>query len=274
MNDHAPSPSSEASSPEAPPLAAEPNTGLITLEGNDWLLLDIEGTTCPVSFVAATLFPYASKHLESFLRDSAGRPEMQTLLQEVADAWRADPDPAAALLRDQGHPEAGPLATLPYLQWLIREDRKLAALKELQGLVWERGYARGELLAPLYPDVPGALQRWQANGLGLAVYSSGSVAAQQMLYAHTPAGDLRPLFRHWFDTRTGAKKEPDSYRRIARELDSQASRILFVSDALAELKAADAAGMNVLFSDREGNPERDPGPYRVIRSYAHLNARP
>jgi len=106
------------------------------------------------------------------------------------------------------------------------------------------------------------------------VYSSGSVAAQQMLYAHTPAGDLRPLFRHWFDTRTGAKKDPDSYRRIAQELGSQAGRILFVSDALAELKAADAAGMNVLFSDREGNPERDPGPYRVTRSYVHLNAKP
>jgi len=274
MNDHAPSPSSAAPSPEAPALAAEANTVLITLAGIDWLLLDIEGTTCPVSFVAATLFPYASKHLESFLRDSAGRPEVQILLQEVANAWEADPDPAATLLRDQGHPEAGPLASLPYLQWLIREDRKLAALKQLQGLVWERGYARGELLAPLYPDVPEALRRWQADGLGLAVYSSGSVAAQQMLYAHTPAGDLRPLFRHWFDTRTGAKKDPDSYRRIAQELGSQAGRILFVSDALVELKAADAAGMNVLFSDREGNPERDPGPYKVIRSYAHLNAKP
>lgn len=268
------SPSGAAARPAVPSRAAEPNTSLITVEGIDWLVLDIEGTTCPVSFVAATLFPYASQHLESFLRESAGRPVVHTLLQEVADAWEADPDPTAALLRDQHQSGAGPLATLPYLKWLIREDRKLAPLKELQGLVWERGYARRELLAPLYPDVPAALHRWKASGLGLAVYSSGSVAAQQMLYAHTPAGDLRTLFSHWFDTRTGAKKEPDSYTAIARELGSQVGRILFISDALAELKAADAAGMKVLFSDREGNPELDPGPFRVIHSYAQLHTKP
>jgi len=274
MNHPVPSHSGAASSPEAPRPAGEPNHDRITLEGIDWLVLDIEGTTCPVSFVATTLFPYASEHLEGFLKESADRPEVQTLLQEVVEAWQADPDPAAAALRDQAQSGQGPLIAIPYLQWLIREDRKLPALKELQGLVWERGYARGDLLAPLYSDVPEALRRWQARGLSLAVYSSGSVAAQQMLYAHTPAGDLRPLFRHWFDTRTGAKKEADSYTTIAKELGTEASRILFISDALAELKAADAAGMKVLFSDREGNPERDPGPYRVIHSYAHLNGRP
>lgn len=274
MNDPTAPLSAATSGMESARLPDDPQARSINLEGIQWLVLDIEGTTCPVSFVAATLFPYASKHLESFLRNSAGRPEVQTLLQEVADAWEADPDPAAAELRNHGQTQEGPLATLPYLQWLIREDRKLAALKELQGLVWEQGYARGDLLAPLYPDVPVALRRWQANGIRLAVYSSGSVAAQQMLYAHTPAGDLRPLFRQWFDTRTGAKKEPESYRRITEKLGCDGCHVLFISDALAELKAADAAGMNVLFSDRAGNPEHDPGPYRVIYSYEQLNAKP
>ncbi|MDA7431604.1 acireductone synthase, partial [Synechococcus sp. AH-601-O20] len=31
------------------------------------ILLDIEGTTCPVSFVTETLFPYAKSELKSFL---------------------------------------------------------------------------------------------------------------------------------------------------------------------------------------------------------------
>src|SRR5438552_12400923 len=33
------------------------------------ILLDIEGTTTPVDFVYQTLFPYATRMLESFLRD-------------------------------------------------------------------------------------------------------------------------------------------------------------------------------------------------------------
>ncbi|MCS5691364.1 acireductone synthase [Cyanobium sp. FGCU-6] len=274
MNDPGALTSHQPPSPPTPAGSGAPDTELIALYGLDWLLLDIEGTTCPVSFVAGTLFPYASENLAGFLEESAERPDVQALLQEVIAAWEADPDPAAAALLKQRQPVGAALESLPYLQWLILQDRKLAPLKELQGLVWERGYERGDLLAPLYPDVHGALERWQASGFGLAVYSSGSVAAQQMLYTHTPSGDLRHLFSHWFDTRIGGKKESSSYTRIAKQLCCQPGRILFISDAMAELKAADAAGMKVLFSDREGNPERDPGPFKVIRSYTQLKAIP
>ena len=236
------------------------------------VLLDIEGTTCPVSFVAEVLFPYASAKLGSHLKAHGDEPEVATLVAAVDQAWAEDPHAEAQALRAaQGAGAARAEAVVPYLQGLIARDVKLTPLKDLQGLIWRAGYASGELVAPLFSDVPAALQRWHQAGLVLAVYSSGSVAAQQLLYGHSQAGDLRGLFSHWFDTRTGPKQQSSSYTAIALAMGSAAEQVLFISDSLAELQAAHAAGMAVLFSDRDGNPGRDSGPFERISDYTHLD---
>jgi len=237
------------------------------------VLLDIEGTTCPVDFVAGTLFPYACDRLGEFLRSRGEEPAVRALVAEVERSWQKDPDPRAQALRtDPMATTSTPLtaAVLPYLQWLIRHDRKLTPLKELQGLVWAEGYASGELQAPLFSDVPKALRQWHRDGWVLAVYSSGSIAAQNLLYGFSNAGDLRPLFSHWFDTRWGAKQKSESYATIATEMGVAPASVLFVSDAIAELEAAASAGMQVIFSDREGNPQREAGPYASIDSFSQL----
>jgi enolase-phosphatase E1 len=122
-------------------------------------------------------------------------------------------------------------------------DRKATALKALQGRIWELGYAAGELQASVYDDVTRALARWQSAGRPVAIYSSGSVRAQQLLFANTQAGDLTPRLSAFFDTTTGFKTEPESYRRIAEAMGRPPGGILFVSDVGAELDAARAAGM-------------------------------
>jgi enolase-phosphatase E1 len=301
------------------------------LKGISHLLLDIEGTTCPASFVAEELFPYARRELPAFLRERSHEPQIRELLLETARHWQADPDPAAQMLWQQANQasdgrrirnsepgrmaefhnqevesherglkeiatqaaeslEAQPLLPeavderfleksgvdplLHYLEWLISGDRKVTPLKELQGLIWQQGYANGHLKAPLYPDVTAALKRWHGAGVVLAVYSSGSVTAQRLLYGHSSAGDLQPLFRHWFDTRWGSKKEPQSYQKIASFMACPAEAVLFISDATAELEAAEASGMRVLFSDRDGNPERDPGRFESISTYTSLELQP
>jgi len=247
--------------------------------GISHVLLDIEGTTCPVSFVAATLFPYAQKHLGDYLLRHGAEPEVQQLVAEVDALWIADPHPEAQALRQlgprlssQAQGELGQQPPVePYLQWLIQTDRKAAPLKDLQGRIWAEGYGKGELKGPLFEDVPEALRRWQQQGLVLAVYSSGSVAAQQLLYANSSAGDLSILFSHWFDTRTGPKQNPESYRQISAAMHTEPASILFVSDALAELDAAAAAGFGLLFSNRAGNPHRDAGPYPSTDSYVNVS---
>jgi enolase-phosphatase E1 len=231
------------------------------------VLLDIEGTTCPVPFVSEVLFPYAAEHMGAFLDVHASDPSIAELLGQVEKAWKEDPDPAAQALRHCGstippNPETletssvsttGPFpqSLIPYLQWLIQTDRKLAPLKELQGLIWEEGYRSGALNGPLYDDVPPALQRWQQAGLILSVYSSGSTKAQQLLYQYSNAGDLRSLFHHWFDTRIGSKHEPKSYENICAQIGCPCAQVLFISDSYAELHAANTAGLPVLHSDRD-----------------------
>jgi enolase-phosphatase E1 len=237
--------------------------------GVSHLLLDIEGTTCPVSFVADTLFPYAAGRMASFLQEEQDNPVVQQLLKQASQAWQEDGDAKAAGLRQNGAASIG-----DYLQLLIREDRKLPALKELQGLIWAQGYASGNLRSPLFSDVPTALERWRQQGLVLAVYSSGSVKAQQLLYGHSRAGDLRALFGFWFDTRTGPKRDAKSYRTIAAAMETSPAQVLFISDALAECEAAATAGMQVLFSYREGNPARDPGSFEPIGDYGRLDIAP
>jgi len=247
------------------------------------ILLDIEGTTCPVSFVASVLFPYARERLASYLETNHADPEVQALLAATQAALAVDANPEVQALRQgspiPGHQPAGqeqwPTARtnsplVAYLQWLIDHDIKFPALKELQGRIWASGYANGDLIAPLFEDVAPTLHRWHRDGYQLAVYSSGSVAAQQLLYRHSQDGNLEGLFSHWFDTRIGSKQATDSYSAIAAVLQLEPAEILFVSDAIAEIRAAHGIGMAVRFSDRQGNPGRDPGPFNAIESLAKI----
>jgi enolase-phosphatase E1 len=194
------------------------------------ILLDIEGTTSSISFVADELFPYARKHLAAYVA---------THSEEVAP-----------ILADV--PGDDKVATL--IQW-IDEDRKATPLKTLQGLIWAQGYADGELSGHVYPDAPEALRRWQAMGIPVAIYSSGSIAAQKLIFGHSVAGDLTPLLSGYFDTTTGPKREADSYAKIAKALDLDPGDILFVTDIKQEADAAREAGVQAVLIAREGGGE-------------------
>lgn len=200
------------------------------------ILTDIEGTTSSISFVKDVLFPYARAKLPAFVSEHGHQPEVRRWLDAVAV------EISASTCQDAVIVEA--------LQGWIDEDRKHTALKALQGMVWQAGYREGDFTAPLYPDVAPALRAWHAAGHTLAVYSSGSVPAQQLLFAHTDAGDLTPLFTGFFDTEVGGKRDAASYRAIAARLARQPGDILFLSDVVAELDAAREAGLRTVLLDR------------------------
>lgn len=193
------------------------------------ILTDIEGTTSSISFVKDVLFPYARARLPAFIDAHGSEPAVRRQLDATADA--------AGLARTD---TAGIVAVLR--QW-IDEDRKATPLKALQGMVWKDGYESGAFRAHFYPDVAPGLRGWKARGLALYVYSSGSVAAQKLFFTHGEAGNLSPLVDGWYDTETGGKRDPESYRRIARSIGVPAADVLFLSDIAEELDAARAAGM-------------------------------
>ncbi len=201
------------------------------------IVTDIEGTTTSVSYVYDVLFPYAREHIPAYVRTHAG-----ALAGLLDDVRREEGDASLDI--------EGCISVL--LRWMD-EDRKVTPLKTLQGMVWAQGYAEGGARGHLYPDVAPRLRRWKERGLSLAVYSSGSVAAQKLLFGHSEAGDLTALFSHWFDTSTGGKKEAASYGRIAREIGLPRQDVLFLSDNPEELAAARDAGMAVIGLDRPGN---------------------
>jgi len=193
------------------------------------VLTDIEGTTSSIAFVTDTLFPYAKANLRGFV---ARNPEIAAPL---LDGVRAEEpgDPVETLLR-----------------W-IDEDRKATPLKTLQGLIWAEGYADGTLTGHVYRDAADALRRWYDAGIALYIYSSGSIAAQKLIFGHSNEGDLTPLFSGYFDTTSGPKKDANSYRTIAGEIGRAPEDILFLSDNIQEIDAARAAGMPAIHIDRE-----------------------
>jgi enolase-phosphatase E1 len=134
----------------------------------------------------------------------------------------------------------------------MHEDRKATPLKTLQGMIWREGYASGALRGHVYDDAVGALRGWHARGIALYVFSSGSVAAQRLLFEHSECGDLTPLFAGYFDTRVGSKQEASSYAVIAKAIGVPACDVLFASDVAAELAAARASGMQVVEVRRDG----------------------
>lgn len=193
------------------------------------ILTDIEGTTSSIAFVAETLFPYARARLPAFVA--------------------AHPDETAPILAEVAAMEPGdPVATLT--RW-IDEDRKATPLKTLQGMIWADGYRERAFTGHIYPDAAAALRRWHDAGVALYVFSSGSVAAQKLLFGYSDAGDLTPLFSGYFDTTTGPKREAASYRAIADAIGLAPDDILFLSDTPQEIAAAREAGLSALLIDRD-----------------------
>jgi len=219
------------------------------------VLLDVEGTTTPAAFVHERLFPYSIAHMEEYLQRCIGDARVADELARLRDEYASDRRRGLAVPPWPSGCRANWIASAArYARWLIERDRKSTPLKVLQGLIWEDGYESGELVGQLYPDVAGAIERWHRQGRRVAIFSSGSVLAQRLLFGHSIAGDLTPLLDSYYDTGTGPKMDPDSYRAIARELDVSPPLVLFVSDSLAELDAAAKAGMRTCLSVRTSDP--------------------
>jgi enolase-phosphatase E1 len=219
------------------------------------------------------LFPYAREHLSDFLLKHHDIPhvraDIESLRKERAfdheqglkpPEWRDDS--ADGLMR----------SVVAYVHWLMDRDRKSTGLKSLQGKIWEKGYRTGELISEVYPDVPRAFSNWHSQKLDICIFSSGSVLAQKLHFAHTTAGDLTHFIKEYFDTTTGKKTETGSYDRIAVVLGLSPQEILFASDTLAELDAANLAGMRTILCVRPGREGPLISRHRTIETFDELSA--
>lgn len=202
------------------------------------IITDIEGTTTSISFVFDVLFPYARKYLSEYVKAHAQQAEVKKILDEVVEI--ADIENDLELIIQQ------------LIQW-IDEDKKITPLKSLQGMIWKAGYESGDFKGHVYPDVEPALRQWHKQDIKLYVYSSGSVAAQKLIFGYSEAGDLTSLFSGYFDTRIGNKRESASYQNILQEINIDANEVLFLSDIEEELDAAKVECINTVQLLRDSN---------------------
>lgn len=227
------------------------------------ILLDIEGTTSSISFVYDVMFPFVRRELDHFLNQNWASDTVRDACDQIArDAGYA----SLAAWCDETDAEQQSVIAQEVTR-LMDGDVKATGLKRLQGVIWKQGFESGELKAHLYDDVPDALRQWNEANLDVRIYSSGSVQAQQLFFAHTVFGDLRSLLRGHYDTTTGPKREASSYRAIGNEFGLKPSQLLFLSDVVAELNAARNAGMQTALCCRPGNVpvDSDEGHQRIHR---------
>jgi methylthioribulose 1-phosphate dehydratase/enolase-phosphatase E1 len=233
------------------------------------IVLDIEGTVAPISYVADVMFPYARDNVRAFLEanyDSAEtRADVEAIRQQATADGQAFPASSASKAEVVD-------AAVAWVHEAIAQDRKIGALKQLQGHVWRAGFKTGQLTAELFRDVPDMLVEWRNEGIKSYIYSSGSREAQRLFFEHSQAGDLRPFLCGFFDTTSGVKTEAASYTNIQLSLGVEdADQVLFATDVLAEAQAAAAAGWRAVLVSRPGNKELPEQPgFRVIESMQQL----
>jgi enolase-phosphatase E1 len=235
------------------------------------LLLDIEGTTTPVEFVYETLFPFARESVREFLQQNLSSEKVRADVDALRAERRADVEkgsgPPAWL---EGSTGSLVESAVSYVRWLMAQDRKSTALKSLQGKIWEGGYRSGRLRGEVYADVRPAFERWKSQGQELYIFSSGSVLAQKLIFAHTSEGDLTRYLDGYFDTTTGAKASAASYQSISEKIGVPAAEVLFVSDVAAELDAARTAGMVTALCVRPGSREPEQSVHPIVRTFDEI----
>jgi enolase-phosphatase E1 len=259
-------------------------------------LLDVEGTIAPISLVSEQLFPYARAHFASFLNESIGHFDPAGDLKPadlgegsvifdlalLASENRAELDPTAPRIFPDAEENSGSRSGwiqasmssssatprfLNYIHWLMDRDLKSTALKALQGRIWKSGFESGELKGTLFSDVLPALERWSKHGR-VAIYSSGSVESQKLLFRYSTFGDLSAFINDNFDTKVGAKTSPASYAAIAAAIHVAPNEVCFFSDVVRELDPAREAGMDTRLVVRPGNaPIEDAHGHCVVENF-------
>ncbi len=223
-------------------------------------LVDIEGTVGSIAFVRDVLFPYARDRMDAYVHTHREEPWMRAILDDAAHEAGLDPHDLPAIL-----------AALH--RW-AEDDVKVTPLKALQGRIWVEGFESSGIRGHLYDDAVDALHRFHDAGTALYLYSSGSIAAQRLLFGHTIAGDLLHLFRGFYDTTIGGKREAASYERILGEIDVAPNETIFFSDNAAELDAAREVGIQTVQLARPQDGTAPSTAHTSVASFAEIDLSP
>lgn len=240
------------------------------------VLLDIEGTTTPVSFVTDVLSSYAHDNVGKHLTATYDSEETQNDINMLRSQIQNDLDQgvigAVPIPLDYVGKELVIASLVANVEAMIRADRKVTVLKQLEGHIWRTGFQSNEFVGVVFDDVAEALGRWHASGTKVYIYSSVIREAQQLLFSNSNYGDLKKYLCGFFDTTVGNKKETRSYLEILKTVGvDRPADMLFVTDVFQEAVAAAAAGLEVILSIRPGKgPLPENHGFRTIESLLEI----
>ncbi|XP_037752686.1 enolase-phosphatase E1 isoform X1 [Chelonia mydas] len=243
------------------------------------ILLDIEGTTTPITYVKDTLFPYIRDNVKEYLRmhweEEECQQDISLLRKQAEEDSNLDGFVPIPLETGNGEHEVEQViqAVVDNVHWQMSLDRKTTALKQLQGHMWRAAYTTGHMKGEFFQDVVPAIRKWREAGMKVYIYSSGSVEAQKLLFGYSTEGDILELFDGHFDTKIGHKVESESYRRIASSIGCSTNNVLFLTDVTREANAAEEADMHVAVVVRPGNAgltDDEKSYYSLITSFNEL----
>ena len=230
------------------------------------ILLDIEGTTTPIDLVHKTLFPYAKAKIGEYVKQNLD--DIKTEVSQLRIEYKKD---FSSQIYGRDFREDAPETIADYLKFLIEIDRESTPLKSLQGNIWQSGYESGELESVMFADIPKAFEKWKTENKQIAIYSSGSILAQKLIFKYSNFGDLTDYISNYFDTNVGHKRKAESYVKIAAAMNLPPKRLAFVSDVIAELDAARTSGYETFLSIRDGNAQVEKQTkHRVIHSFDEI----
>jgi len=238
------------------------------------VLLDIEGTTTPISFVHDVLFPFVRQNLKKHLDQNWGTSELDDDIDCLRNFGKESKDESDSFIIPEKDKDEIISSVCSSVNALMDKDRKVTPLKQLQGHIWNGGYKSGDLKGIVYEDVLEALNKWKTSKVKIYIYSSGSIAAQKLLFGYSDQGDLLSYFSGHFDTTIGSKLESPSYLKIRDQIlgeKGDIKKILFVTDNIEEANAATNVEMNCALSVRPGTKELPADcPFSQITSFLQL----
>ncbi|XP_047469693.1 enolase-phosphatase E1-like [Penaeus chinensis] len=117
------------------------------IEGVDVIMLDIEGTTTSISFVKDELFPFVRRevrnHLEATWEEEETKADVAALTRQAREDLAARVTGYPPLPEEGGEREPLLDALVANVLAMMDTDRKVPALKTLQGHMWRRAYQSG-----------------------------------------------------------------------------------------------------------------------------------
>lgn len=223
------------------------------------ILLDIEGTTTPISFVKDSLFPIARDNVSTYVEKNFENAELQKAIAALRDQASKEKEEnvegVIEIPAKDATKEDVVKAVSDNVKWQMDKDRKTTELKSIQGMIWREAYESNAVQGELFEDVGPMLKMLHEEGMKLYVYSSGSIEAQKLLFSNSVCGDLSEVIEGHFDTTTGSKTDSGSYKKIAAEIGNEPKDILFLTDIPDEAEAAVTAGLRSALVIRPGNAE-------------------